>query len=85
MIVVMRMIRVYNSIMVFRNSNTSFVKVPSDPALGQAGSGAAVVPPASRQISSQALFDGLSEVQIEHNGLLYRLRQTALGKLILTK
>ena len=36
-------------------------------------------------ISSEALFAGAREVQIEHRGALYRLKQTALGKLILTK
>jgi len=35
--------------------------------------------------SSQALFLGAHELEIEHNGALYRLRQTSLGKLILTK
>jgi hemin uptake protein HemP len=34
---------------------------------------------------SQRLFHGSQELEIEHNGALYRLRQTALGKLILTK
>ena len=37
------------------------------------------------RLSSQALMDGAQEVEIEHNGALYRLRQTSLGKLILTK
>ena len=37
------------------------------------------------RIPSQALFLGGREVEIEHYGALYRLRQTALGKLILTK
>jgi hemin uptake protein HemP len=37
------------------------------------------------RISSQQLLAGAKEVQIEHHGTLYRLRQTALGKLILTK
>jgi hemin uptake protein HemP len=36
-------------------------------------------------IDSAALFAGAVEVQIDHRGTLYRLRQTALGKLILTK
>ena len=31
------------------------------------------------------LLDGANEVQIEHYGSVYRLRLTALGKLILTK
>ena len=38
-----------------------------------------------RVVCSQWLFDGASELQIEHRGTLYRLRQTAMGKLILTK
>jgi hemin uptake protein HemP len=38
-----------------------------------------------RCIPSRQLFGGAAEVQIEHHGTLYRLRQTALGKLILTK
>jgi hemin uptake protein HemP len=37
------------------------------------------------RISSQQLLAGAKEVLIEHHGTLYRLRQTALGKLILTK
>lgn len=36
-------------------------------------------------ISSEQLFAGASEVHITHGGSLYRLKQTALGKLILTK
>ncbi len=37
------------------------------------------------RISSEQLLGGAQEVQIEHRGALYRLRQTSLGKLILTK
>ena len=37
------------------------------------------------RISSEQLFAGAAEVQIEHRGALYRLKQTSLGKLILTK
>ncbi len=40
---------------------------------------------AVQAIKSEALFRGAAELQIEHRGSLYRLRQTALGKLILTK
>lgn len=39
----------------------------------------------TRRVSSEVLFAGAPEVLIEHRGLLYRLRHTALGKLILTK
>jgi hemin uptake protein HemP len=43
-------------------------------------------PPAARQpIASETLFSGAREVQIAHRGVVYRLKQTALGKLILTK
>ncbi|MBX3619798.1 MAG: hemin uptake protein HemP [Rhizobacter sp.] len=37
------------------------------------------------RISSAQLLRGAQEVLIEHRGALYRLRETALGKLILTK
>jgi hemin uptake protein HemP len=37
------------------------------------------------QWSSHAIFAGAREVEIKHDGALYRLRQTSLGKLILTK
>jgi hemin uptake protein HemP len=41
--------------------------------------------PTATSIRSDALFGGAREVQIEHHGVVYRLKQTALGKLILTK
>ena len=40
---------------------------------------------ASERTEREALFGGASEVHISHRGSLYRLKQTALGKLILTK
>ena len=39
----------------------------------------------TRLVTSQQLFAGAVEVQIDHRGVFYRLRQTSLGKLILTK
>lgn len=42
------------------------------------------VPP-RRSWQSQELFGGALEVEIQHNQAVYRLRQTSLGKLILTK
>lgn len=36
-------------------------------------------------VTSDALFSGADELEITHQGAQYRLRQTALGKLILTK
>ena len=41
--------------------------------------------PAIRTMASETLFGGAGEVHISHRGSLYRLKQTALGKLILTK
>jgi hemin uptake protein HemP len=40
---------------------------------------------ATRRVPSFELFADAQELEIEHNGALYRLRQTSLGKLILTK
>ena len=40
--------------------------------------------PATRLFSEQ-LLGRASEVEIEHEGAVYRLRRTSLGKLILTK
>jgi hemin uptake protein HemP len=37
------------------------------------------------RVSTAWLFQSAKEIEIEHHGYLYRLRQTALGKLILTK
>lgn len=40
--------------------------------------------PARRMVSDD-IFGNHHEIEIEHNGALYRLRKTSLGKLILTK
>lgn len=40
---------------------------------------------AAPAVPSAALLQGHSVVHIEHNGALYQLRSTRLGKLILTK
>ncbi len=40
---------------------------------------------AASPVPSTTLLQGRSVVQIEHNGALYQLRSTRLGKLILTK
>lgn len=39
----------------------------------------------SDQVKSTDLLKGQKGVDIEHNGLVYRLQTTKLGKLILTK
>lgn len=38
-----------------------------------------------RTLASVALFEGETEIGIDHHGELYRLRVTRQGKLILTK
>jgi hemin uptake protein HemP len=38
-----------------------------------------------RQLASEQLFAGLTEIEIQHGDAVYRLRRTSLGKLILTK
>ncbi|MBL0728930.1 hemin uptake protein HemP [Piscinibacter sp. HJYY11] len=38
-----------------------------------------------QRISSRQLLGDAKEVLIEHHGAVYRLRETSLGKLILTK
>lgn len=38
-----------------------------------------------KRINSKTLLGNEREIEIEHGGQLYRLRLTALGKLILTK
>lgn len=45
----------------------------------------ASAPEAVRRLRSEALLDGAREVEIEHQGAIYRLKVTSLGKLILTK
>jgi len=42
-------------------------------------------PATVRSITSEQLFADYPEVQIAHGDAVYRLRQTSLGKLILTK
>ena len=63
---------------------------PHAAPLRVAGSPLPANPPAPgtarrRQLSSDSLFNGLAEIEIRHGDMIYRLRQTALGKLILTK
>lgn len=54
-------------------------------ALPQGSASSSAPAQAAVRVSSAQLFAGAHEVQIDHHGAIYRLRQTALGKLILTK
>ena len=49
--------------------------------LYQAAQGGSTAPP----LSSAAVLRGQKSVSIEHQGVIYRLQVTKLGKLILTK
>ena len=42
-------------------------------------------PPLARRLRSTDLLGSEQQVEIEHGQAVYRLRQTSLGKLILTK
>lgn len=62
----------------------------ADPRLAQAQRSAPVaadVPDraGAARFSSAQLFGSAVEVEIEHRAQIYRLRRTAMGKLILTK
>ena len=82
-------IRIYNMRMsssktITRNSDNPVGNRPTDGArehvVSRAGSRDSV-----RRVASRTLLSGDREIEIEHNGALYRLRQTSMGKLILTK
>lgn len=61
--------------------------IPGDNASGQAASSSAEAPRsvAPAPVPSAELLRGGKCVEISHNGLIYRLQATRLGKLILTK
>ena len=61
--------------------------VPSHPSLDHSGGGRAAVEAVypAPMVESTALLKGGKAVGILHNGALYRLQATKLGKLILTK
>jgi hemin uptake protein HemP len=48
------------------------------------GTSAAGAAPVVRRVKSQDLFQQMREVEIDHEGRIYRLRLTQLNKLILT-
>ena len=62
---------------------------PAEAAAGSAVPASAAprspAPSTTVKITSEKLFAGALEVQIDHHGALYRLKKTSLGKLILTK
>lgn len=81
----MGIIRIYNFKMKANHhpaggSNLSTEPQATEPMVANGGPVGRVL-----RLSSQVLFAGAAEVEIDHHGVLYRLRQTSLGKLILTK
>jgi hemin uptake protein HemP len=58
---------------------------PPKPAIAPTSAAPARGPRPTLRLTSEQLFAGAAEVQIEHAGSLYRLKRTSLGKLILTK
>lgn len=71
-----------------RAAPLSRAAVPAEPV--PAGGGTSGGPPAPGSAApprwrSSELFGSAQEVEIEHGDAVYRLRRTALGKLIMTK
>ncbi|MEP7099254.1 MAG: hemin uptake protein HemP [Burkholderiales bacterium] len=60
-------------------------RVPPPTAPLPQGGTASSAPASAVRVSSAQLFGGALELQIDHHGAVYRLKQTSLGKLILTK
>ncbi|MEO7335244.1 MAG: hemin uptake protein HemP [Caldimonas sp.] len=60
-------------------------RVPPPPPTPLSPPSGSAAPASAVCVSSAQLFAGAREVRIDHHGAVYRLKQTALGKLILTK
>lgn len=60
---------------------------PAAPSLARSAPDPSTAPPVAScpVYSSATLFGPAQEIHIEHQSQVYRLRRTALGKLILTK
>lgn len=78
----MRVIRIYNFDM---NTKISPAAIHGNAEPRQGGASGTPMPSPGRRVSSDEIFGKQQEIEIEHNGALYRLRKTSLGKLILTK
>jgi hemin uptake protein HemP len=60
--------------------------IPPGPAVDSAAGDEVSSPsPQRRPVPSSTLLQGARVVEIDHNGEIYRLQATRLGKLILTK
>jgi hemin uptake protein HemP len=68
------------------NARTPTPLAPTAPATASGlDGGAATESPRAAPLSSEQLLGGRRLVEIAHNGEVYRLQATRLGKLILTK
>lgn len=66
-------------------STSSVLKAPGAIAQPAGEVAATGCDPRGPVVASSDLLQGRKAVEISHNGLLYRLQATKLGKLILTK
>lgn len=67
------------------NPNPAPAEAVAGSAVPAVGAARQPTPSTTMKITSEKLFAGALEVQIDHHGALYRLKKTSLGKLILTK
>lgn len=81
----MRIIIVYNIFMIKRYSPLYHPAARQQPVFTALSTGNIHSSASILSITSESLFAGADELVITHQGAQYRLRQTALGKLILTK
>lgn len=68
-----------------KQSSASSTREPAAAPVERASAAVSATTTTTRRYSSRELLAGAQEIEIEHDGSLYRLRRTALGKLILTK
>jgi len=68
------------------SASSFFARQPFDGrGAGDSGSAARQDAGSAHSVDSSALLQGQKTVSISHNGSVYRLQATKLGKLILTK
>ena len=63
----------------------TFASTDRTPGTAAATPGATATDGSCRRVPSDVLLQGHKAVEIHHNGAVYRLQSTKLGKLILTK
>ncbi|WP_153101725.1 hemin uptake protein HemP [Paraburkholderia hayleyella] len=66
-------------------SSTASALTSRLPAAVAASAAVTATTATARTVQSHAVLQGLKQIGIEHNGEIYYLRTTRLGKLILTK